>query len=99
MTVEGLSGPASLGRPGPGPEVGNGTDSFSSLGPTVADEIKKQIEADALKPAEASGDMGSVKKRPLSELIEADQYLAGKTAASKPHRGIRFTQAVLPGSM
>lgn len=65
----------------------------------MADSIPDQIDADALKPAEMSGDAGTVKKRPLTELIEADKYRKGQTAASKAHRGIRFTQCVLPGSM
>ena len=65
--------------------------------------LSDQIEAEAAKPLAASNDMGSVSKRPLTELIEADKYLAEKSAltdsnslggpksgwrAARPARGI-----------
>jgi hypothetical protein len=63
----------------------------------MGDEISDQIEADALKPAEASGDMGSVKKRPLGELIQAERHVKGKDAAGQGHFGIRISKIVPSG--
>lgn len=46
--------------------------------------LASQIAAAAADPASASVDGTSVTARPLSELIEADKYLAGKAAANAP---------------
>lgn len=35
--------------------------------------------------------------RSTSDLIEADRHLAGKTAATKPHFGMRMTKCIPPG--
>lgn len=64
----------------------------------MADEIQDQILNDAQKPAAMAGDNQSVTKRPLSELIAADQYLRGSTGARKAHRGMRITKVVPPGA-
>lgn len=40
-----------------------------------------------------------VQERPLPEVIEAQKYLDGKTAARKKHRGLRFTKLIPPGSV
>lgn len=64
----------------------------------MADEIKDAILENAQGPAEASGDSGSVKMHSLKDQIEADKYLAGKNAARLPHRGLRFTKLVPPGT-
>jgi len=61
-------------------------------------DLSDQIEEDAAKPSSASNDMGSVTKRPLSELIEADKYLASKAAASKAHKGLTFSKLIPPGA-
>jgi hypothetical protein len=39
----------------------------------------------------------SQKNIPIKDLIEADGYLIGKRAASKPHMGLRFTKLIPPG--
>lgn len=63
----------------------------------MADEIRDQIEADALKPASITADGQTVVKRPLRELIEADRHIRGAAAAAQPHFGIRISQIVPPG--
>lgn len=63
----------------------------------MSEQIREQLEADALKPAIISGQAGSVTKRPLRELIEADQYLRAADAAEQGHFGIRISQIVAPG--
>lgn len=63
-----------------------------------ADAITDAIKANAAGPASVSGDAGSVTQRPLSELIEADKYLAAKEAGKQPNRGLRLTKLVPPGA-
>lgn len=55
--------------------------------PTIEDAIK----ANATGPKAASGDSGSMQQHSLTEQIEADKYLAGKTAAKKG-RGLYLTR-------
>lgn len=67
----------------------------------MADEISDQIETDAAKPASAEVDGQKVQLRPLTELIEADKYLAGKRANAGTSSGwsrVRTTRAVPPGA-
>ena len=66
--------------------------------PTDPDELEDQILENALAPAKASGDQGSVEQHPLSDLIEADRYLASKRAARATGLGIRFAKIVPPGA-
>ncbi len=39
----------------------------------------------------------SQKNIPIKDLIEADRYLKGKTAAGKSHFGLRMTKCIPPG--
>lgn len=64
----------------------------------MPDDIVDEILTAAQEPAEASGDMGSVRVHPLKDQIAADQYGKSSTAAGKAHRGLRFTQLVPPGA-
>lgn len=59
---------------------------------TVVSEAMEQ-------PKSAASDGLSVTQHSLPDLIKAEQYKASKTAASQPHRGIRFTKLVPPGSI
>jgi len=61
-------------------------------------DLSPNIQTAASSPAEASVDGTTVKQRPISELIEADRYLASKTAASNKFRGLRFNTITPPGS-
>ena len=47
----------------------------------MAEELENAIRENAQGPAKASGDSGSVEQHKLSEQIEADRYLASKSAA------------------
>lgn len=61
---------------------------------TIADAIKDN----AAGPAKASGDSISVEQHSIQDQIAADRYLASKRAATKPHRGLRFSRVVPPGA-
>ena len=70
-------------------------------------DLDDTIEADAAKPAEAEVDGQKVKKRPLTELIEADKYLEGKTALAGENQNggpisgwgrVRMARGVPPGA-
>ena len=64
----------------------------------MPDDLKDSIRESAMAPAKASGDAGSVEQHKLTEQIAADKYLASKTAASQPKRGLRFNKLVPPGA-
>jgi len=66
---------------------------------SAAPDLSSQIQSLANSPAEVSGDAGSVKQRPVSELIEADRYLASKAAIANPLKGLRFAKIKPPGSV
>ena len=62
-------------------------------------DLSDKIEEVAEGPAEVSGDQSSVKSQDISKLIEADRYLATKTAMGTTKRGIRFTKLVPDGTI
>jgi len=64
----------------------------------MADDLSDQIRDAAEGPQQVTIDGQTVQERPLAELIEADRYLAGKTASDKGHRGLRFSKIVPPGA-
>jgi hypothetical protein len=55
-------------------------------------DLSQEIEDAAKGPARASSDGTSVDQRPIAELIEADRYNKGNTAAAKNHFGLRFSK-------
>lgn len=56
------------------------------------------IEQAALGPKSVTTKDGTnVTARDMDELIKADNHVAGKTAASKPHFGLRMTKLIPPG--
>ena len=57
----------------------------------MPDDLDDAIESAAAQPQQASVDGQSVTQRSLSELIEADRYLARKRAqaAANPNFGVR----------
>jgi hypothetical protein len=61
-----------------------------------SDDIQAAIVENAKGPAEAAGDSGSVKQHDLADQIAAMNQVAANAAASKPHRGLRFTKLSLP---
>lgn len=64
----------------------------------MAEDLSDRIEEAAAAPASVTTDGFSVTNPRLSELIAADEYLTAKRAASKKHRGLRFTKIVPPGA-
>ena len=66
----------------------------------MADDLKDTIKQNAEGPKRASGDAGSVDQHSLADQIEADKYLAGKTAVSKnPAKGFTRVKIVPPGTV
>lgn len=64
----------------------------------MADELDEVIRENAVGPAKAAGDAGSVEQHPLSEQIAADRYLRSKEAARSKGLGLRYTKIVPPGA-
>ena len=64
----------------------------------MADDLESRIEDVAAGPQEVTGDGHTVKMPKLPELIEADKYLASKTATGRPHMGLRITKLKMPGA-
>lgn len=62
-------------------------------------DLEQLMNEKAATPESVSGDAGSVKQRPLRELIELDRYLAEKQAARRP--GLPFVMKKLspPGTV
>lgn len=62
------------------------------------ESIEDAIESVAKGMVSSSSENGrSMSTVPIKDLIEADRYLKGKTAATKPHMGLRFTKCIPPG--
>ncbi len=61
-------------------------------------DLSSTIATNAAGPASASGDTGSMTQHSLPDQIEADKYLAAKTAmSSSTSVGLRFIK-IKPGS-
>lgn len=61
--------------------------------------LENKINEVANGPAKASGDAGSVEQQNLKDLIEADKYLANKSASRGRGLGIKCVQLVPPGAV
>jgi len=59
--------------------------------------IAEQIEETAKSPAKVTVDGTTVDGQKIADLIAADQYLQGRTAASRNHFGIRLVKLTPPG--
>ncbi len=64
----------------------------------MADDLSDAIKQNAEGPAEAHGDSGGMKQHSLRDQVEADKYLAGKTALSSGSKGLRRAKIVPPGT-
>jgi len=63
--------------------------------PTTVEEAVEQV---ALGMVATSSENGrSVTQLSIDDMIKADRYLKGKTAATQPHFGMRFTKCIPPG--
>lgn len=56
------------------------------------------VESNLLNPKRVEGDGVKVEQHSLEDQIKAAQFIDGNSAASKPARGLRFTQLVRPGT-
>ena len=66
----------------------------------MADDLKDKIKENAEGPKQASADGVSTQQHALADQIEADKYLAGKTAVSKnPAKAFTRVKIVPPGSV
>lgn len=61
--------------------------------------LENTITDAASGPAKASGDAGSVEQHNLKDLIEADKYLAQKSAGQMGGLGIKRVQLIPPGAV
>lgn len=60
--------------------------------------VEEAIESVALGMVQTSSENGrSVTRINVKDMIEADRYLAGKTASTKSHFGLRMTKCIPPG--
>ena len=64
----------------------------------MTEELDNTIRENAAGPKRAAGDSGSMEQHSLSEQIEADRYLASKTAARSGSLGLRKTKLIPPGA-
>ena len=60
--------------------------------------IEEAIEQNALGPASVTVAGQTVVQKDIEQQIKADEYLAAKQAAAKPHFGLRFTKIIPPGA-
>jgi len=60
--------------------------------------IQDAIEETAKGPAQVSADGTTVSAQKIADQIEADRYLAAKTAAARNHFGLRFVRLEPPGA-
>lgn len=64
----------------------------------VIETIEDAIESVAKGMVSSSEESGrKIDRMAIKDMIAADQYLAGKTAAAKSHFGLRFTKCIPPG--
>ena len=61
--------------------------------------LDNKINEVANGPSKASGDAGSVEQQNLKDLIEADKYLANKSASRGRGLGIKRVQLIPPGAV
>jgi len=65
----------------------------------MSDELRDKIASTAQGPKRVRTDAGEVEAQDLEAMIEADKYLAARTAASTANRGLRFNKLVPPGTI
>lgn len=80
-------------------------DGFKRKGKIMSDDntsegvdLEQTIRESASGPKKVAGDAGSVEQHSISELIEADKYLASKEVAKSRGLGIKLTKIVPDGT-
>lgn len=73
----------------------------AATGAVATTDLSDAIQTNAEGPLKAAGDSGSMEQHSLTDQIEADKYLASKTAAATTGNslGIRLTKLSPPGSV
>lgn len=61
-------------------------------------DLNEAIAENAAGPKRVQGDSGSVEQHSLADQVGAAKHLAADDATAKPHRGLRFTKLVMPGT-
>jgi len=69
----------------------------------MSDELRDKISETAQGPKRVRTDAGEVESQSVADMIEADKYLSGKSAATSSatntRRGLRFNKIVPPGTI
>jgi hypothetical protein len=65
----------------------------------MADDLKDAIKQNAEGPESAEVDGVRMKRHPLRDQIEADKYLASKTAGRNPAKALTRVKIVPPGTV
>lgn len=68
------------------------------MDPTPDANLEQAIADNASGPKRAEGDSGSVEQHSLADQIEADRYLASKSASKRRDRGLRMSRIAPPGA-
>lgn len=66
---------------------------------TAPTTIEEALEQNAMGPASASGDSGSITQHSLQDQIAAAKYVAGEQAKSSTGLGLTFRKLVPPGAV
>jgi hypothetical protein len=64
----------------------------------MSDEITTAITDSAKGPKRVKDQQIEVEQHSLYEQIAVDKYIAGKTAQTKAHRGLKISKGVAPSS-
>lgn len=83
--------------PGGDPDPTDPGEAMASADSSSTNDLAAAIAQAAAEPTSYSRDGESMSQRSLSELIEADKYLASKRAAKKKGAGLRFFKMIPPG--
>lgn len=65
----------------------------------MSDEVSNKLAEAAVGPKRVRTDAGEVEAHDLEQIIEADKYLAAKSATASKTRGLRFNKIIPPGTI
>ena len=64
----------------------------------MSDDLASKIDTVAQGPKRVRTDAGEVESQSLADMIEADKYLAARSATASSNRGLRFNKLIPPGT-
>jgi len=64
----------------------------------MSDDLASKIDTVAQGPKRVRTDAGEVESQSLADMIEADKYLAARSATAASNRGLRFNKLIPPGT-